>query len=75
MTNEVMSPLRRCRIEDMTIRKIAPKSQQGYIRTVKDSNDETRAAGGAVGILTSSSKQFRLAKLRFVEVFKNWFAL
>ncbi len=48
MTNEVMSPLRRCRIEDMTIRKIAPKSQQGYIRTVKDSNDETRAAGGAV---------------------------
>jgi Phage integrase, N-terminal SAM-like domain len=31
-----MSPLRRRTIEDMTIRKLAPKTQQGYIRTVKD---------------------------------------
>jgi integrase/recombinase XerD len=31
-----MSPLRRRMIEDMTIRKLAPKTQQGYIRTVKD---------------------------------------
>jgi hypothetical protein len=30
-----MSPLRRRLIEDMTIRKLAPKTQQGYIRTVK----------------------------------------
>ena len=36
MTDEVISPLRRRRIEDMTIRKLAPKTQQGYIRTIKD---------------------------------------
>ena len=36
MTDEAMSPLRLRMIEDMTIRKLAPKTQQGYIRTVKD---------------------------------------
>ncbi len=36
MTDRAMSPLRRRMIEDMTIRKLAPKTQQGYIRTVKD---------------------------------------
>ena len=36
MTDEAMSPLRRRMIEDMTIRKLAPKTQQGYIRTVRD---------------------------------------
>jgi integrase/recombinase XerD len=36
MTDEARSPLRRRMIEDMTIRKLAPKTQQGYIRTVKD---------------------------------------
>ena len=35
MTDEAMSPLRRRLIEDMTIRKLAPKTQQGYIRTIK----------------------------------------
>jgi integrase/recombinase XerD len=35
MTDEAVSPLRRRMIEDMTIRKLAPKTQQGYIRTVK----------------------------------------
>jgi hypothetical protein len=30
------SPLRRRMIEDMAIRKLAPKIQQGYIRFVKD---------------------------------------
>ena len=34
MTDEAMSPLRRRTIEDMTIRKLAPKTQQGYIRTI-----------------------------------------
>ena len=34
MTDEAMSPLRRRMIEDMTIRKLAPKTQRGYIRTV-----------------------------------------
>ncbi|MET3907629.1 hypothetical protein ABID59_001970 [Bradyrhizobium sp. S3.3.6] len=36
MTDEAMSPLRRRMIEDMTIRKLAPKTQQGHIRTIKD---------------------------------------
>ena len=36
MTDEAMRPLRRRMIEDMTIRKLAPKTQQGYIRTIKD---------------------------------------
>jgi len=35
MTDVAISPLRRRMIEDMTIRKLAPKTQQGYIRTVK----------------------------------------
>src|SRR5260370_7766010 len=35
-THEAMSPLRRRMIEDMAIRKLAPKTQQGYIRTIKD---------------------------------------
>jgi hypothetical protein len=36
MSDEAMSPLRRRMIEDMTIRKLAPKTQRGYIRTLKD---------------------------------------
>ena len=36
MTDEAMSPLRRRMIEDMTIRKLAAKTQRGYIRSVKD---------------------------------------
>jgi hypothetical protein len=36
MTDEAMSPLRRRMIEDMTIRKLAPETQQGYIRSIKD---------------------------------------
>jgi integrase/recombinase XerD len=36
MTDEATSPLRRRMIEDMAIRKLAPKTQQGYIRSVKD---------------------------------------
>jgi integrase/recombinase XerD len=36
MTDQAMSPLRQRMIEDMTIRKLAPKTQQGYIRTIKD---------------------------------------
>jgi site-specific recombinase XerD len=36
MTDEAISPLRRRMIEDMTIRKLAPKTQEGYIRTVKN---------------------------------------
>ena len=36
MTNTPVSPLRRRMIEDMTIRKYAPRTQEGYIRAVKN---------------------------------------
>ena len=36
MTNTLVSPLRRRMIEDMTIRKFAPRTQEGYIRAVKN---------------------------------------
>ena len=32
MTDEAMSPLRRRMIEDMTIRKFAPKTQHDYVQ-------------------------------------------
>jgi integrase/recombinase XerD len=35
MTEAPISPLRRRLIEDMTIRKFAPRTQEGYIRAVK----------------------------------------
>ena len=36
MTDAPVSPLRRRMIEDMTIRKFAPRTQDGYIRAVKN---------------------------------------
>jgi site-specific recombinase XerD len=36
MTDEAVSPLRRRMIEDMSIRKLAPKTQQGYIRIIRN---------------------------------------
>ena len=36
MTDEAMSPLRRRMIEDMTIRKLAPKTQHDYVAAVKN---------------------------------------
>jgi integrase/recombinase XerD len=36
MTDEAMSPLRRRMIEDMTIRKLAPKTQHDYLQRVKN---------------------------------------
>ena len=36
MTDEATSPLRRRMIEDMTIRKFAPKTQQDYVQRVKN---------------------------------------
>ena len=36
MTDEAMSPLRRRMIEDMTIRKFAPKTQHDYVQRGKN---------------------------------------
>src|SRR5215475_5985765 len=36
MTDKAISPLRRRMIEDMTIRKFAPKTQASYIRAVRN---------------------------------------
>jgi integrase/recombinase XerD len=36
MTNEAMSPLRRRMIEDMSMRRLAPKTQKDYIQVIKN---------------------------------------
>ena len=36
MTDEAKSPLRRRMIEDMTIRKLAPKTQRDYVQRIKN---------------------------------------
>ncbi|MBV8893875.1 MAG: phage integrase N-terminal SAM-like domain-containing protein [Bradyrhizobium sp.] len=36
MTKQAISPLRRRMIEDMTIRKLSPKTQHDYVQRVKD---------------------------------------
>ena len=36
MTGQAISPLRRRMIEDMAIRKLAPKTQHDYVQRVKD---------------------------------------
>ena len=36
MTDEAMSPLRRRMIEDMTIRRLAPKTQHDYVQRIKN---------------------------------------
>src|SRR5260221_14369099 len=36
MTDEAVSPLRRRMIEDMTIRKLSPKTQHDYVQRVKN---------------------------------------
>src|SRR5438093_3249882 len=36
MTDEATSPLRRRMIEDMTIRKLAPKTQHDYVQRIKN---------------------------------------
>jgi len=43
MTEAPLSPLRRRMIEDITIRKFAPRTQEGYIRAVKSFSAFLRA--------------------------------
>jgi hypothetical protein len=56
-------------------RKITSKTQQGYIGAVIDPNDETRAIGDAVIILTNGSKQFRFDGVEIFRGLKDRFAL
>ena len=49
--------------------------RESHIFIIMTLNGEHRAIGDAVFILTGRSKQYRLDRLRFVEVLKNWFAL
>jgi hypothetical protein len=46
MTDKAMSPLRRRMIEDMTIRKFAPKTQYDYVQRVKNFAAFSRAIAG-----------------------------
>ena len=36
MTDKAISPLRQRMIEDMTIRKLAPKTQRDYVQRIKN---------------------------------------
>ena len=46
MTDKAVSPLRRRMIEDMTIRKFAPKTQHDYVQRVKKLRGVSRAIAG-----------------------------
>jgi hypothetical protein len=66
MTDEAMSPLRRRMIEDMTIRKFAPKTQHDYVQRVKNfaaflrrSPDTAGLAAGPVASVFSAWPRLR----------------
>ena len=61
-SNKSMSPLRQRMIEDMTLRKLSPKTQIGYIRSVKNL---TRFLGRSPD--TASSEDLRLFQLHMSE--------
>jgi hypothetical protein len=56
-------------------RKITPKTREGYIRTAKNANNETRTIADAAIILTSRSKRFRLDGVEVFAVRKDRFVL
>ena len=59
MTDEAMSPLRRRMIEDMTIRKFAPKTQHDYVQRVKNfAAFLARRFGGGVSATPSLDHAF-----------------
>jgi hypothetical protein len=53
MTDEAMSPLRRRMIEDMSMRRLASKTQKDYIQVIKN------LAGSAWCVGTASSSRAR----------------
>lgn len=61
-SNKSISPLRRRMIEDMTLRKLSPKTQSGYIRAVKNL---TRFLGRSPD--TASAEDLRLFQLHMSE--------
>jgi site-specific recombinase XerD len=61
-SNKSISPLRQRMIEDMTMRKLSPKTQSGYIRAVKKL---TRFLGRSPD--TASSEDLRCFQLHLVE--------
>ena len=61
-SNKSISPLRQRMIEDMTMRKLSPKTQSGYIRAVKKL---TRFLGRSPD--TASAEDLRHFQLHLVE--------
>jgi integrase/recombinase XerD len=61
MTDERISPLRQRMIEDMTVRKLAARTQEGYIRAVKDFSAFLRASPD-----TASAEDLRRYRLHLV---------
>jgi integrase/recombinase XerD len=62
MIDKAISPLRRRMIDDMTIRQLAPKTQQGYIRTIKDFASFIRRSPDKASFQDVRRYQLHLAK-------------
>jgi len=62
MTDTPISPLRRRMIEDMTVRKFAARTQEGYIRAVKGFSAFLGASPA-----TASAEDLRRYRLHLVE--------
>jgi integrase/recombinase XerD len=62
MTDAPISPLRRRMIEDMTVRKLAARTQEGYIRAVKDFSAFLGASPD-----TASAEDLRRYRLHLVD--------
>ena len=50
MTEQAMSPLRRRMIEDMTIRKLAPRTQEGAAQARQRALQEPQERDGSDGV-------------------------
>src|SRR5258707_494751 len=61
MTDTSISPLRRRMIEDMTVRKFAARTQEGYVRAVKGFSAFLRASPD-----TASAEDLRRYRLHLV---------
>jgi hypothetical protein len=59
MTDEVISPLRRRMIEDMTIRTLVPKAQQGYIRCGRVCNQRRSASSKNIRAVPNGAWKLR----------------
>jgi hypothetical protein len=66
MTEAPVTPLRRRMIEDMTIRKFAPRTQESYIRAVRAFSAFLGASPDAATFEDMRRYDLRLARSEFI---------